>query len=105
MTGDAVTVDHSMPHSPEVIHEPLARRFITTLDGVQAHLEYEPRQGVIAITHTIVPPAIGGRGIAGALVKTTVEYARGAGLKVLPACSYAEAWMRRHPEYADLRSL
>jgi predicted GNAT family acetyltransferase len=58
----------------------------------------------MAITHTIVPPEIGGRGIAGALVQAAVEHARAQGLKVAPHCSYADAWMRKHPQYGDLRA-
>ena len=39
-----------------------------------------------------------------ALVQAAVEYARAEGLKVDPRCSYADAWMRRHPEYQGLRA-
>jgi len=37
-------------------------------------------------------------------VRTALEYARAARLRVRPACSYAEDWMRRHPGYDDLRA-
>jgi hypothetical protein len=56
----------------------------------------------MTITHTGVPAEVGGRGIASALVQAALETARGEGWKVLPACSYAVAWMQRHPAYADL---
>jgi hypothetical protein len=85
-------------------HNPQQQRFETVVDGVAAHLEYERTDDVMTIAHTNVPPAIGGRGIAGALVKEAMDYARGAGLKVDPQCSYSEVWMRRHPEYGDLRA-
>ena len=42
-------------------HKPQQHRFDTVVDGVTAHLEYELAGGVMTITHTIVPPAIGGR--------------------------------------------
>ncbi|MFT3898583.1 MAG: GNAT family N-acetyltransferase [Thermomonas sp.] len=84
-------------------HDPLRQRFETEVDGHLAFLEYRSDGTVLAITHTIVPEAIGGRGIAGTLVRTAVEYARDAGLKVAPVCSYSSAWMDRHPEYAGLR--
>ncbi|MCE7901584.1 MAG: N-acetyltransferase, partial [Gammaproteobacteria bacterium PRO9] len=32
-----------------------------------------------------------------------LEFARSQGWKVRPVCSYAVAWMNRHPEYAGLR--
>ena len=56
----------------------------------------------MTITHTGVPPAVGGRGIAGALVQAAFDWARGAKRKVVPACSYAAQWARKHPEYSDL---
>ena len=31
-----------------------------------------------------------------------LEQARAEGVKVLPLCSYARAWMQRHPEFRDL---
>lgn len=85
-------------------HDAVHHRFVSELDGHEAYVEYVPGSGQIVLTHTIVPPEIGGRGIAGALVLATLEYARDAGLKVDPQCSYADAWMRRHPEFDALRA-
>ncbi len=85
-------------------HDPDTRRFNTVVDGVAGHVEYELAAGVMTLTHTIVPPAIGGRGIAGALVKAALDHARREGWKVVPQCSYADTWIRRHPDYQDLRA-
>ncbi len=52
--------------------------------------------------HTLVPPEIGGRGVAAALVDALVADARSEGFKIVPACSYVDAQFRRHPEWADL---
>jgi len=52
--------------------------------------------------HTGVPAAIGGRGVAAALVRAALDHARGEGLKVVPACSYVAAYFKRHPQDADL---
>lgn len=85
-------------------HDRGQHRFNTNVDGVTGYVEYELAGDVMTITHTIVPPVIGGRGIAGALVKAALEHARTEGWKVVPQCSYADAWMHKHPEYADLRA-
>jgi predicted GNAT family acetyltransferase len=57
---------------------------------------------VLLLTHTEVPPALEGRGIAAALVKAALDWARAEGLRVRPLCSYVVAYMRRHPETQDL---
>ena len=52
--------------------------------------------------HTLVPPEIGGRGIAAALVDALVADARSEGFTIVPACSYVAAQFKRHPEWSDL---
>lgn len=88
----------------DIAHDPASHRFTTDVDGELGYLEYERAGEVMVITHTIVPPAIGGRGIAARLVQAALAHAREAGLKVDPRCSYADAWMRRHPEFDALRA-
>lgn len=90
--------------SPLVTHDRTTRRLEAQVDGVSCVLDYRLDDGVMTITHTGVPPEVGGRGIASALVQAALGAAREAGWRVVPACSYAAAWMRRHPEYDDLRT-
>ncbi|MCM2336159.1 MAG: N-acetyltransferase [Pseudomonas sp.] len=87
---------------PAIVHDATARRFSLEVDGHRAELEYQLHGGTLAITHTGVPEAIGGRGIAARLVEAAFAHARAAGLKVRPSCSYAAAWVERHPEVRDL---
>lgn len=90
--------------SPTITHDRNARRFETTVDGALCELDYDLADGVMTITHTGVPPQVGGRGLAAALVESALTTARAEGWKVVPACSYADVWMRRHPDYDDLRA-
>lgn len=53
--------------------------------------------------HTVVPRAIGGRGVAARLVEALIADARAEGFTVVPACSYVAAAFDRHPDWADLR--
>ena len=87
-----------------IAHDEGRRRFSTVVDGVEGRVDYTREGDVLTITHTYVPTLIGGRGIAGALVKAALDYAREAGLRVNPRCSYADAWMRKHAGYGDLRA-
>ena len=85
-------------------HDRSAHRFETQVDGVECELDYSLAADVMTITHTGVPPEVGGRGIAAALVQAAFEAARSEGWKVVPACSYAAVWIGRHPEYRALRA-
>ena len=67
-------------------------------------LTWVARDGVRVADHTIVPPAIGGRGVAGKLVDALIEDARAQGFRIRPACSYVVAKFDEHPEWADLRA-
>ncbi|MFJ1302175.1 GNAT family N-acetyltransferase [Pseudomonadota bacterium AL_CKDN230030165-1A_HGKHYDSX7] len=86
----------------DIQHDLARQRFETHVDGHACELDYQVRNQVMAILHTGVPPAVGGRGIAAQLTQTALDYARSQGLHVQPLCSYAAAYIRRHPQYADL---
>jgi uncharacterized protein len=79
-------------------HDVNSRRFTIEVEGVPAVLDYTLSDDVMTITHTGVPQTIAGRGIAADLMRAALNAARAAGWKVNPACSYAAAYMRRHPD-------
>lgn len=85
-----------------VRHEADAQRFLTRVDGMDAHLDYRRSGDTVTIVHTIVPAAIGGRGIGARLVESALDFVRAQGLKVVPQCSYAAAHIAKHPEHAGL---
>ena len=80
----------------DVVHLPDRSRFEARVEGQTAYLTYAQEGGTVAMTHTIVPPEIGGRGIAGELTRTAVQWARDAELEVDPQCSYVRAWLHKH---------
>lgn len=85
-----------------ISHQPGIPRFETTVDGHLCVADYELAGGVMRMTHTYVPPALEGRGIAAALVSAALTHARAAGWRVLPLCSYVRTYMERRPETQDL---
>ncbi|MBE2293207.1 MAG: N-acetyltransferase [Xanthomonadales bacterium] len=91
-----------MTDLPAIHHDPTGQRFRLRLDGQEAALTYALRAGRMVIEHTVVPEAIGGRGLAGRLVQAAFDQARAEGWRVVPECSYARVWAGRHPQYADL---
>jgi predicted GNAT family acetyltransferase len=86
-----------------VRHDAERRRFETTVDGYDCEIDNRLSGTVMTITHTGDPAPDGGRGIAAEMTRFALETARTNGWKVVPACSYAAAYMQRHPEFDDLR--
>lgn len=93
-----------MSSTLNIIHNSAQSRFETTVDGMLCRADYELSPGVMAMTHTIVPRELEGRGIAGQLVQAALQWARDQPLRVQPVCSYVEVYLRRHPEWQDLRA-
>ena len=71
-------------------------------DGSLAIAEYTLPEGKILFTHTEVPPAHEGKGIASRLIRFALDDARRRGLKVIPLCPFVAAYMQRHAEVQDL---
>lgn len=83
-------------------------KYVAQIEGSQHHgmLEWEPGDGpdeVRIATHTVVPKAIGGRGIAALLVERLVADARRLGFRIVPRCSYVARKFEENPDWADLR--
>jgi len=87
---------------PPVEHDEARRRFAVSIDGLLAHADYVIEDGRMVCTHTFVPPELRGRGLAGQLVRAALDEARRRHLRVVSACSYVAAFVRRHPEFRDL---
>jgi uncharacterized protein len=71
--------------------------------GETAYLEFDlDSGGWITLLHTEVPEALRGRGIAGELAKTGLEYARDNQLKVDVVCPLVANYIAKHPEFQPL---
>jgi predicted GNAT family acetyltransferase len=71
--------------------------------GETAYLEFDlDSAGWITLLHTEVPEALRGRGIAGELAKTGLEYARDNQLKVDVVCPLVANYIAKHPEFQPL---
>ena len=85
-----------------VSHDAARQRFEASIDGQLCVADYQLRGGLMWMTHTGVPPSVGGRGIAAELVRVALAWAEEQGYKVEPSCSYVEVYMRRHPQTQKL---
>ena len=88
--------------SPDIQHNAERQCFECTVEGQRCVADYQLDGGVMRMTHTGVPPALAGRGIAAALVAVALAHARSNGLRVAPHCSYVRTYMQRRPDAQSL---
>ena len=87
----------------QVLDHPAELRYELRVDGELAGLiAYRKEPGVVVLVHTEVFPSVEGRGLGSTLVAGALDDIRARGLRVVPLCPFAAAYVRRHPEYADL---
>ena len=86
----------------EIFNNKARNRFELSVEGQTAVTEYMMPGDKIIFTHTEVPVALEGNGVAGLLAKTALEWAKEQGLKVMPLCPYVAGYIKRHPEWKAL---
>jgi uncharacterized protein len=80
-----------------------AGRYELRIGGRRVGLaDFYRRGNTVVIPHTETSPEFGGRGLASRLVRYCLDDIRGQHLRVDPACPFVAAYIRKHPEYADL---
>jgi uncharacterized protein len=87
----------------EVVDAPERSRYLALVDGQEAGFAaYRIRGERVVFTHTEVPAAYEGRGVASALAQGALDDARRRGQQVVLVCPFMTVYVQRHPEYADL---
>jgi predicted GNAT family acetyltransferase len=86
-----------------VVHNADKNRFEVQLpSGDTAVLDYRLKQqpGTLTITHTYVPHAFEGRGVASRMTQAALDYAHSHDLSIVPLCSFAAAYIVRQERRA-----
>jgi hypothetical protein len=86
----------------EVVNNTEKRRFEVQAEGHTATSDYMISGPKIIFTHTEVPRALEGNGIAGMMAKAGLHFAKEKGLKVMPLCPFMAGYIKRHPEWKDI---
>jgi predicted GNAT family acetyltransferase len=82
---------------------PEAGRYEVLVDGeVAGYADREVRDGRMVLPHTVVMPALRGRGLAAHLIRRALDDARAGGLSVAPVCSYVSGFIAENPDDIDL---
>lgn len=76
--------------------------FELIVSGQRAVAAYQLEDSTIVFTHTLVPKALEGRGVASKLIRAALDSARDRGLKVIAQCPFVAAYVDKHPEYRAL---
>ena len=87
---------------PDIHDNAEARRYELTVDGQTAVVIYNPVEGGLLITETIVPVPLEGQGIASRMAKHVLADIRRRGLVILPTCPFFAGYLKKHPEHADI---
>jgi predicted GNAT family acetyltransferase len=66
------------------------------IDGQIVFANYRRDGAIVSILHVEAPIPLRGTGAASRLMQGIVEIAGATGAKIVPLCSYAAAWLRRH---------
>lgn len=86
----------------EVTNDATRSRFEIDLPEGPAALDYRLEGDRLVLLHTGVPEDAEGQGHGAALVRAALEHARAEGLRVVPLCQFARAYLERHPQYGEL---
>ena len=71
-------------------------------DRLLGFVLYRAQPDRTTLIHTEVEPELEHGGVGSKLVAGTLDDIRARGLSVVPVCPFVRAFLRRHPEYADL---
>ena len=89
--------------TPELRDAAQQQRYELSLEGrVAGFIDYRDADGSRQLVHTEVLPEHEGQGLGAQLARFALDDARSQGRKVVPACSFIAAYIRRHPADAEL---
>jgi predicted GNAT family acetyltransferase len=86
----------------QVTDNTVRNRFELLEDGETAFADYRRDGQRLYIDYVLAPLPLRGTGAAGRLMEGVMGAVRAEGLKVVPICAYAAAWIRRHRQHHDL---
>lgn len=88
-----------MPYT--LIHNEQESKYEYHIDGFIAYINYHEQNGNIHLTHTIVPEALAGKGLAKILLEDVLEQLKKDNKKAVAQCSYIIKYLEKHPDKSD----
>jgi hypothetical protein len=90
-----------------VVHEPENNRYVLLRDGTKiGQTVYDrPEPGLIEFLHTEIDSSLQEHGLGSALAAGALDDVRANSTdRVAATCPFVSGFIRKHPEYADLRT-
>ena len=86
-----------------VVRDDGTSRYVLSADGREiGQAEFILDEGRALFTHTEINKDVGGAGLGTLLVREALADVRERGLTVVPVCGFVAAYLRRHPDEAEL---
>ncbi|MDH3268127.1 MAG: N-acetyltransferase [Ignavibacteria bacterium] len=86
----------------KVIHEKENERFVIYVEGNEVYVEYTMAGNELNLYHTFTDPALRGKGLAAQVVRAALEFTKENNMKVIPTCSYVQAFLAKNENYKEL---
>lgn len=85
-----------------LIHNQDAHQYEYHIDNHICYITYDDQNGKMHLTHTVVPKALGGQGIAKKLLIDVLKEIRKTGKKAVAECSYVVNFEAKNPDFSDV---
>lgn len=84
----------------KLIDDEEKRQYEFRIDDKIAKMEYiKSNDREIYLTHTEVPPGLGGRGVGSQLAEKVLTDIERQGLRLVPLCPFVAGYIHKHPEW------
>ncbi len=84
--------------SHTLIHNEAECKYEYHIDEHIAYITYDDQNGEMHLTHTIVPDALAGKGLAKQLLEDVLEQIKKDGKKAVAQCSYIVKYQEKNPD-------
>jgi predicted GNAT family acetyltransferase len=77
-------------------------RFELRIEESTAFIEFKLSGKTLFLIHTEVPSELEGKGVGGAIVQKTLQYAKENDYKIVPICPFVQSYLERHKEWKEI---
>ncbi|MCH9812887.1 MAG: N-acetyltransferase [Epsilonproteobacteria bacterium] len=88
--------------SHTLVHNAEECKYEYHIDGHIAYITYDDQDGNMHLTHTIVPDALAGKGLARTLLEDVLQEIKKQNKKAVAKCSYIVKYQEKTPEASNL---